>query len=183
MRLPLLLWCACSCACSGTSIGSIGDHRVEVATVAGALHAATELDPIAAVDLILTDDPAFPCENVAHVRPAAARSLALRLFSLDGGVAVAPTAAGTYVLAHPVGDPLPDGQYGFALYVESDPLCRIFAGNAIEAHDGTVTLTQVSPVPGGAVAGRFDLTLLSTDHLAGSFATRLCGQADGGPCR
>lgn len=179
----LLLLCACSCS-SNQSIGSIGSHSVEVAKVAGAVHAATKTDPISSIDVVLTDDPGFPCENVGRVLPTAARSLDLRFFSIDGGSFVAPAATGTYRVVDPTGTLLPDGQYGYAIYVESDPLCHIFAGNEIGGHEGTLTLTQLSTAPGAAVAGSFDVTLASTDRLAGTFATHLCAQAaDGGACR
>ncbi len=186
MRSLLILFFFCAACSANPTIGSIGDHRVEVARVAGALHPANAADPVSSIDLILTDDPGFPCENVGRVLPTAARSLALRFFSLDGGTFVAPSSAGTYrvVPATGVSGGLPDGQYGYAIYVESDPLCRVFAGNEIGGHDGTLTLTQLSSTPGAPVAGSFDVTLLSTDRLAGSFATHLCAQATGdGACR
>ena len=179
MRWLLLLF-ACA-ACSSKGIGSIGDHRVEIAKVAAALHAGSAADPMTSIDVIATDDGNFPCENVGHVRPAAARSLALRFFSLDGGVYV-PPPPGTYRVIERPGS-LPDGQYGYALYVETTPICDIFDGNSIGAHEGTLTLTEASFTPGASVAGKFDVTLLSTDHLAGSFAARLCETIDGGACR
>ena len=38
---------------------------------------------------------------------------------------------------------------------------------------GTLTITGSNPVPGGRIAGTFDVTL-GTDHVTGSFDTFLC---------
>lgn len=171
---------ALAAACAQKGIGSVGEHTLEPARTVAASHAATGTDRIASLDVTLTDDPNFPCENLGRSLPAAARSLALRVFSIDGGTFVAPSAPGAYRVVEPTGTVLADGQYGYAIYVESDPLCRVFGTNEFGSHDGTITVTQLSP----SVAGRFDLTLSTGDRFAGGFAAPLCAQAaDGGPCR
>ena len=80
-----------------------------------------------------------------------------------------PTAAGTFQVTGILSSN-PPPKVAYVLFFVYDNTCNDVSAQEASGASGTVTLTQ----PGNALAGSFDFTFDSGDHVTGTFAAGAC---------